>query len=36
MIDDATKERMEKYFQASFSLHSLNDVNHDGQTEIID
>lgn len=29
MIDDATKDRMEKYFQANFSLHSF--VDSDGK-----
>lgn len=36
MIDESTQERMEKYFQANFSLHSLVDKNRDGKPEIID
>ena len=36
MIDASTQDRMDKYFQANFSLHSLNDVNNDGLTEIVD
>lgn len=34
MIDEGTKDRMEKYFQQQFSLHSL--VENDGKLEIVD